>query len=170
MRSPDDIRTPLGALGRGVLAGIAGTAAMTAWQELAARLQGSGSSGSDGAPEDPWEQAPAPARVARKVAAGVFDVELPAERIGLVTNVMHWGYGTGWGGVYGLLAGSARRGRGLRRGLAFGTAVWAASYAQLVPMGIYAPPWTYGAGELAMDLSYHLAYGAGVGAAYAVVG
>lgn len=168
MRSHADMRTPLGAVVRGMLAGVAGTATMTAWQELSTRLQGSGG-GSDGEPEGPWEQAPAPARVARKIAVGVFDVEPPAGRIGLITNAMHWAYGTGWGGAYGLLAGSAPRGRALRRGLAFGTAVWAASYAQLVPMGVYAPPWTYEPGELAMDLSYHLAYGAGVGAAHAVV-
>jgi hypothetical protein len=33
-------------------------------------------------------------------------------------------------------------------------------------MGLYAPPWTYPPGELALDLSYHLVYGTGVAAAY----
>ena len=43
------------------------------------------------------------------------------------------------------------------------------SYVQLVPMGLYEPPWRYPPKELALDLSYHLAYGAGLGAAYAVL-
>ena len=36
----------------------------------------------------------------------------------------------------------------------------------LVPMGLYEPPWKYSPSELGFDLSYHLAYGAGVGAGY----
>jgi hypothetical protein len=53
----------------------------------------------------------------------------------------------------------------------FGTAVWVASYLTLVPMGIYRAPWRYPPVELALDLSYHLAYGAGagVGAGFALI-
>jgi hypothetical protein len=43
------------------------------------------------------------------------------------------------------------------------------SYAQLVPMGLYAPPWTYPPRELALDLSYHVVYGIGAGAGFALV-
>jgi len=155
---------------RGLAAGVAGTAAMTGWQELSSRLRDGGGSGEGSEPPaDPWEQASTPAQVARKILSGVFDRDPPPERIPLLTNVMHWGYGTTWGAVYGLLAGSARRVRPLRSGLAFGTAVWVASYAQLVPMGLYQPPWRYGATELAFDLSYHLAYGAGVGLGYRAI-
>jgi hypothetical protein len=48
----------------------------------------------------------------------------------------------------------------------FGTGVWAASYLELVPMGLYEPPWEYPATTLAKDLSYHLVYGVGTAAAY----
>jgi hypothetical protein len=162
--------TPLGAVLRGLLAGVAGTAAMTAWQELSAKLQSSGEEdgGSQDGPSDPWEEAPAPAQVARKVLEGVFDKEVPAESIPTLTNVMHWGYGTSWGAVYGLLAGT--RGRStLGGGLLFGTGVWASSYLQLVPMGLYEPPWKYSPSQLAFDLSYHLAYGGGTAVAYRVI-
>jgi hypothetical protein len=54
-------------------------------------------------------------------------------------------------------------------GLGFGLGVWAASYAQLVPLGIYEPPWRYPAEELAEDLSYHAVYGLGVAGAYAAL-
>jgi hypothetical protein len=43
----------------------------------------------------------------------------------------------------------------------FGLVVWAMSYAQLVPLGIYEPPWRYPITELATDLGYHEAYGIG---------
>lgn len=163
--------TPLGAVGRGALAGAAGTGVMTAWQGLAARAQGSGGDDSVLAQTDAerWEQAPAPAKVARKALRGMFDADIGADRIDLLTTVMHWGYGTAWGALYGVVAGSLRRPRPLRSGLLFGTAVWGASYAQLVPMGIYQPPWTYPPAELALDWSYHGAYGAGVGLAHGLL-
>jgi hypothetical protein len=106
--------------------------------------------------------------VARKILEGMFGREVPPEKIGLLTNTVHWGYGTGWGALYGLLPGAARVSP-VRRGLSFGSAVWVASYLTLVPMGIYRPPWRYPPVELALDLSYHLAYGAGVAAGFALI-
>lgn len=163
-----DRPSPLGALARGLAAGVLGTACMTAAQELAAKLQGGGGEeggDSDERPADPWEQAPAPALVARRIARGVFRRDLPAERIGAITNAMHWGYGTSWGAVYGLAEGTAQA-PALRLGLIFGAGVWVASYLQMVPMGLYEPPWTYAPKDVAMEVGYHLAYGAGVGAGY----
>ena len=143
---------------------------MTAWQELAARLESdeAESSSNGGPPADPWESAPAPAKVARKFAQDVLHRDVPPERIGLLTNVMHWGTGTGWGVVYGLLPGRARRGP-LLQGALFGTLVWASSYAQLVPMGIYELPWKYPPGVLGLDLSYHLVYGVGTGVGHRAI-
>jgi hypothetical protein len=159
---------PIGAkITRGLAAGAIGTSAMTAWQELAAQLRSSGETQEQ--PSDPWESAPVPAKVAKKIGEELFGVEVPAERIPLLTNVMHWSYGTGWGAVYGLASGSARRRRALRRGALFGTFVWAASYAQLVPLGLYSPPWKYPPGELALDLSYHVVYGIGAGLGFKLV-
>lgn len=154
---------------RGAMAGVAGTAGMTAWQELSAKLQSSSGGESEGSgPTDPWEQAPAPAKVGRLLLRALgYDV--PASQIDLLTNVMHWGYGTTWGALYGAVAGNAARERPLGRGLGFGSLVWIMSYVQLVPLGIYDPPWTYSPQELAMDLSYHLAYGAGLGTAGALL-
>ncbi len=157
--------TPLAALRRGLLAGVVGTAAMTAWQELSAKLQSS-TDGGGGGSDDPWEQASAPAKVGKRIGEGVFQHEVSSELIPVLTHGMHWAYGTGWGAAYGLIAGSVARRRPLRLGLAFGTGVWAMSYVQLVPMGLSQPPWKYPPKELAMDLSYHLVYGSGTGLAY----
>lgn len=167
----DQELTPLGALARGILAGLAGTAAMTAHQELVGRLRSRSSSasgsGSDdsGDERDPWENAPAPALVARRLLEGVFRRDVSAERIGLLTNAAHWLYGTSWGGAYGLVAASAP-GRPLAIGPLFGAGVWAMSYAQLVPMGLYEPPWTCPPKALANDLGYHLTYGLVTALAY----
>lgn len=162
--------TPVGAVGRGLLAGVLGTAAMTGWQMLSAKLQSSDGSNDTQSqvPEDPWEQASAPAKLAKRIGEGVFKQDVSADLIPLLTNATHWGYGTAWGSVYGLAAGSARRSR-VRDGLLFGTAVWVMSYVQLVPMGLYEPPWTYPPQALAMELSYHLVYGAGVATGYRIL-
>lgn len=165
------LRTLLDRSARGLVAGLTGTAVMTAWQELSAKLQSSGSDAGTGAPEtpsDPWEQASAPAKVGRMLL-GALGYDVPPAKINLLTNVMHWGYGTSWGAIYGVVMGHTAHDRPLARGLAFGTWVWVMSYVQMVPLGLYEPPWKYSPRELAMDLSYHLAYGAGVGTAGAIL-
>ena len=141
---------------------------MTAWQELSAKLSSARpSSVRSGASEDPWEHAPAPAKVAKRIAEGVFKRSISPDLIPLLSNVMHWGTGIGWGGIYGLAA-NGRSSRP-RDGALFGTLVWIMSYVQLVPMGIYEPPWDYPAKVLALDLSYHLVYGTGVAAGYDIL-
>ncbi len=164
--------SPLGALARGVLAGVLGTAAMTGWQTLSAKLQSSsekaGESESKKTSEDPWEEASAPAKVAKRIGEGVFERDVSPDLIPLLTNAMHWSYGTGWGVAYGLAAATARKSR-VRDGMLFGAGVWLMSYVELVPMGLYEPPWKYAPKELALDLSYHLVYGAGLAGGYRVV-
>jgi hypothetical protein len=60
----------------------------------------------------------------------------------------------------------ARRVRPAVGGPAFGTGVWAMSYATLVPMGLYQWPWHYSAKTIAKDVSYHLVYGTGTAVGY----
>jgi hypothetical protein len=159
--------TPLGAVALGVGAGLIGTTCMTAWQEAAGWLKRrkapvAGNPGHDG---DPWEHAPAPAQLLKRLVEGVAQVEVGPERIPLFTNVMHWGYGTALGAVYGLVQATFRPNPALH-GPAFGMGVWAQSYATLVPLGLYEPPWHYPAKTIAKDVSYHLVYGSGVAAGY----
>jgi hypothetical protein len=156
--------TPLGAVARGLAAGLAGTAAMTAYQEVVALVRGGGSNGKLRA----WKEAPAPAQVGRRILKGVFQVQVPLEKAPLLTNVVHWATGTAWGAVYGVVEGTVER-PPLPMGAAFGAGVWAASYAQLVPMGIYKPPWKYSPATIALDLSYHLVYGVATAAAYEAI-
>ena len=73
------------AFGKGLFAGVAGTAAMTVSSTLEAKLRGRGAS-------------TAPAQAAAKVL-GVEPVD--EETMARFSNIVHWGYGTAWGGVRG---------------------------------------------------------------------
>ena len=151
---------------KGVVAGIAGTGVMTAYQLGVAKLRGQ-PLGTE-VPHK-WADAPAPAQVAKKAAHAVGQgARLTREDVPLLTNAMHWLYGIGWGTFYGLGAGHTRPDP-VAGGLAFGTGVWAAAYAELIPLGIYEAPWKYPKRELALDLSYHLVYGLAVAGAYAAL-
>ncbi len=165
--------TPLGAVARGLVAGAIGTAFMTIAQDLTAKLQGSGDDGEQQGPgqsqlQDPWQQASAPAKVAKRISEGVFQHEVSPDRISLLTHGMHRSYGTGWGAVYGLAQGAIHAPT-LRHGLLFGTGVWAMSYVELVPMGLYEPPWKYSPSAIATEVGYHLVYGTATAAAYSLL-
>ncbi|MDQ3874861.1 MAG: hypothetical protein M3322_04820 [Actinomycetota bacterium] len=143
---------------------------MTAVQELAilvrkARSDGFARPSPDG--DDPWSHAPAPAQVAKRMLEAVFHRDVHADRIKLLTNVTHWAYGTGLGVMYALVQRKLPfRRNPLLGGPVYGTGAWALSYAMLVPMGLYEPPWHYSAKTIAKDLSYHLVFGTGCAAGY----
>ena len=148
-------------VGKGLLAGIVGTAAMTAAQTVAQKVQSSDASESSGS-ADPWAEAPAPAQVAKRIGHDILGLDLSRDLIPAATQAMHWAYGISWGVLYGLAnRRDVSRKPVARRGMQFGLVVWAMSYAQLVPLGIYEPPWRYPIRELATDLGYHVAYGIG---------
>jgi len=147
---------------RGLVAGVAGTAAMTALQTVTQKLQGGEDSEQ---PPEKWSDAPAPAQVAEKAAETVGE-SLPIDKAPAIGNVMHWLYGTSWGAGYAISRLGVRGVGFAPAGIGFGAAVWAASYAELVPMGIYKPPSQYPMKDLALDACYHLAYGVAVAATF----
>lgn len=153
-------QSPLGALARGLAAGAAGTAALTGYQLLVARLRGQ-----ERSEPKRWKDAPAPAQVGRRILKALFDEQVTLKQAPKLAQIMHWAYGTTWGALYGLVGGTVRT-PPVPAGAAFGTTVWAASYAELVPLGIYEPPWKYPVQELALDLSYHLVYGTATAVAF----
>jgi uncharacterized membrane protein YagU involved in acid resistance len=156
----------IGAVGRGLVAGIAGTGAMTAYQLAVAKARGKPL----GVPVPrTWQEAPPPAQIVKRAADAVGKGRrVTKQQVPIVTNAMHWLYGVSWGLAYGLAARKLRP-SAVAGGVGLGSTVWAAAYAELVPLGIYKPPWKYPPQELGLDLSYHLVYGAGVAAAYAAL-
>lgn len=168
---PRSCMTPLGALARGLLAGTVGTLAMDlVWYRRYTR--GGGKSRFPGwefsAGLDNWNDASAPGKLGKQLYEGFTQRELPAHYAALTNNVMHWGYGTVWGGLYGLVAGSLHT-PGVTFGLPFGAAVWTSSYVILPIAGLYKPIWEYDSPTLLRDLSAHLAYGLTSAAAFALL-
>ena len=149
MRRIDTLAT---AIGRGLVAGFAGTAAMTVSSTLEARLRRRRAS-------------TAPARATAKVL-GIreFDSELAQARW---NDLSHWGYGTGWGVLRGLLGASGLSGR--QATLAHGAAIYGAAQLTLPALDIAPPSIFWGAKEIAIDAVHHAVYAAATGAAYAAI-
>jgi hypothetical protein len=169
---PRPVQTPLAALARGVVAGAVGTAAMDLVQFARHRLGGGQErllAWEFSAGLKDWGQAPAPAQLGKRIVEGAVQRQLPPERAALVNNLMHWGYGIAWGGLFGLVAGSLRAPK-VRHGLVLGATVWTSGYVVLPLAGLYRPIWEYDARVLARDLGDHLVYGVSAAGAYRLLG
>jgi hypothetical protein len=140
------------AIGRGLVAGFAGTAAMTISSTVEARLRRRASS-------------TAPARASAKVL-GIreFDSDLAQGRW---NDLSHWGYGTGWGVLRGLLGATPMSSRAAT--LAHGTAIYGAAQVTLPALDIVPPSIFWGAKEIAIDALHHAVYAVATGAAYAAI-
>lgn len=139
------------AVGRGLFAGAAGTAAMTISSTVEAKLRGRASS-------------TAPADAAGKVL-GVRPVnEAGGTRF---SNVVHWMYGTSWGGVRGVL--HAAGVDGPRATAAHFAAVWGSEQVMLPALGVAPPLWEWGAAEVLIDAFHHAVYVLATSAAFAAL-
>ncbi|MDH4175982.1 MAG: hypothetical protein OEW31_05380 [Thermoleophilia bacterium] len=140
------------AIGKGVLAGIAGTAAMTVSSTIEAKLRGRAFSD-------------APARATAKVL-GIAEFE-DARAKSRFSDLSHWGYGTMWGIAHGLL-----REVGLGRKAATPAhfaAVWGNAAVMLPALDI-APPFVFwGKEEVAIDVFHHAVYATATGLAYSLL-
>jgi hypothetical protein len=136
-------------LGKGLVAGLAGTAAMTLSSTLEMKLR-----------DRPASTAPADAAAKVLGLAGFAD-DAAEQRFG---TLVHWGYGTGWGVVRALL-GLA----GLPPAAATAAhlaAVWGSEAVMLPSLGVAPPFWTWGAEEVAIDVGHHVVYATVTGVAY----
>jgi hypothetical protein len=135
-------------VGKGLFAGVAGTAVMTVSSTLEMKLSGRGAS-----------QTPAEA------AEKVLKVEPEDEGAeAQFSNLVHWGYGTGWGAVRGLLASAGLSGpvaTAAHLGL-----VWGAEQIVLPALDVSAPVFKYGSKATATDLLHHVVYATATGLAY----
>jgi hypothetical protein len=156
---------------RGVVAGTFGTVAFDVWLYRAYRNDGGkeafgGWESSEGVTN--WDDAPAPALVAKRLLEPGLGHEIPPRYARLLNNATHWGFGLANGAAYGLLLGSRRRPK-VWFGLPFGAAVWAAGYVVLPQFGVYKQIWEYDLQTLGKDLSAHLVYGASTAAAFSLL-
>ena len=135
--------------GKGLFAGAAGTAAMTVSSTREMKLRGRGASQT-------------PAEAAEKVLKVAPEDEGAEARF---SNLVHWGYGTGWGGVRGLLASAGLSGP--LATVAHLGLVWGAEQVVLPALNVSGPVFKYGGKATATDLLHHVVYATATGLAYA---
>jgi hypothetical protein len=139
-------------IGRGLLAGAIGTVAMTVSSTLEMKLRDRAGSS-------------APAQAAEKVLGIESFVDEADEA--RFSNLVHWGYGTGWGAVHGLLASAGLRGPAATA-VHLG-AVWGSEQIMLPSLDVAPPLWEWGAQEVAIDGLHHFVYAAATGIAYSLL-
>lgn len=136
------------AAGVGALAGFAGTAAMTVSSTLESKLRSR-------QPSD------APAKAAGRVLGVQPKDDQHKQRFG---TIVHWGYGTGWGTVRGLLDVAGLSGTGAA-GVHL-AAVWGGTQLVLPATNASPPAWKWGRTELGIELLHHAIYASTTGLAY----
>jgi hypothetical protein len=136
-------------IGKGLVAGFAGTAAMTVSSTLEAKLRGRAPS-------------TAPARATAK-ALGIASFEDGVAQARF-NDLSHWGYGTGWGVVRGLLDAAGLPPR--KATAAHGAAVWGSAQVTLPALDIAPPAVFWGPQEVAIDAFHHTVYAVATGIAY----
>jgi hypothetical protein len=147
MRNAAD--TIASAIGRGLVAGFVGTAAMTLSSAVEARLRGRTPSS-------------APARATAKVLGiAEFEDDVAKARF---NDLSHWGFGTSWGVLRGLLGASGLSGP--QATALHGAAVYGNSQVMLPALEIAPPSVFWAKEEIAIDAFHHAVYALATGIAY----
>ena len=145
-------------VGSGLLAGLAGAAAMAIASTIEMKLR-----------RRPPSSAPADA--AGKVLHVQPRDDQGKRRFG---TLVHYAYGTAWGlgrAALGRALGLARgrRRRSLVDALVFFATVWGAEQVMLPALGVARPFWRWGAKEVAIDAFHHGVYAAATDGAYRLI-
>ena len=139
-------------IGKGLVAGFAGTAAMTISSTIEAKLRGRAPSS-------------APARATTKaLGIAAFEDAVAQARF---NDLSHWGYGTGWGVFRGLLdAAGMPPGKATA---AHGAAVWGSAQVTLPALDVSPPAIFWAKEEIAIDAFHHTVYAVATGLAYELI-
>ena len=136
-------------IGKGLVAGLAGTAAMTLSSTVEARIR-------------QRKPSSAPARATAKVLGITsFADEIAQARF---NDLAHWGYGTVWGVVRGLLDAAGLPPRAATA--AHAAAVWGSAQVALPALDIAPPAIFWAPREIAIDVFHHSVYALATGIAY----
>jgi hypothetical protein len=139
-------------IGKGLVAGFFGTAAMTVSSTLEARLR-------------QRKPSSAPARAtAKALGIATFEDDVAQARF---NDLSHWGYGTGWGVVRGLLASTGMSPRAATA--AHGAAIWGSAQVTLPALEIAPPIVFWPKEEIAIDAFHHTVYAVATGIAYGLL-
>jgi hypothetical protein len=139
-------------IGKGLVAGFVGTAAMTISSTAEARLR-------------QRKPSSAPARATTKVLGiASFEDDIAQARF---NDLSHWGYGTGWGVVRGLLDAAGLSPRAATA--AHGAAIWGSAQVTLPALDIAPPLVFWKPEEIAIDAFHHAVYATATGLAYGLL-
>ena len=136
-------------IGKGLVAGLAGTAAMTVSSTVEARLR-------------QRKPSSAPARATAKVLGITSFADEIAK--GRFNDLAHWGYGTGWGVVRGLLDAVGLPPRAAT--VAHGAALWGSAQVTLPALDIAPPAIFWAPREIVIDAFHHAVYTVATSLAY----
>ena len=138
----------MAAIGKGVVAGLVGTAVMTLAQTIEMKI-------------NKREGSDTPAEGAKKV----LDVEpVTDDKKDKLNTLVHWSYGSSWGVARGIIAEAGLKswpGSAVHFAMVWGTALWMLPYLKLSP-----PPTKWGGDQLAKDAFYHALYATTTGFVY----
>lgn len=154
--------SPLGALCGGVVAGFVGSLAQNlyfAWtRQLAPQPAPAAFE-----PLEPEQREELPTQTVARRLKQHLALRGPVQHQGRAAQAVHLAFGSAWGALYGLLAGSLPRSSSLRGGLAFGALVWVSSDNVLLPaFRLAAWPHHYPVKTHLYAIGAHAVYGAAV--------
>jgi hypothetical protein len=136
-------------IGKGLVAGFVGTAAMTVSSTVEARLRRR-------------QPSTAPARAtAKALGISAFEDERAHARF---NDLSHWGYGTAWGVMRGLLASTSLSPKAATA--AHGAAIWGSAQVALPVLEIAPPIVFWPKQEIGIDAFHHTVYATVTGLAY----
>jgi uncharacterized membrane protein YagU involved in acid resistance len=140
-------------IGRGLVAGAIGTAAMTVSSTIEQKRRGR-------------EASTAPADAAMKVLGieGFCDDAAKSR----FSNVVHWVYGSTWGVPRALLDAAGLSPAAATA--AHGAALWSSEQVMLPALGVSPPLWEWGVEEVAIDSVHHVVYTLATSIAYEALG
>lgn len=164
-------RTPFGAWVEGLIAGAVGAGAQTLFFRATRSMAPKPTADAYQPPEPQQQEETATETVARRIAEGLAQrgpLDARAKQRG--ADLLHYGFGAAWGGLYGLLRASYPAWRGPLGLAGFSALVWMAGDNLLLPaVRLAGWPHRYPPRTHAYALAAHLAYGAGLGGTLALV-
>lgn len=164
-------KTPVRALLEGLAAGAIGAGAQSLYFRLTERITPKAPEEAFDPPEGEQAQESALETTARRLVEGLAQRgPLDARQKERIGEVVHYGFGAAWGGIYGLVRASYPRAWSVRGIAGFAIGVWMLGDNLLLPaLRLAGWPQRYPVGVHAHALGAHAAYGAGVALGLAAI-
>jgi uncharacterized membrane protein YagU involved in acid resistance len=146
----------------GLVAGFVASWTMNQFQALLSKIAESGEQQSQSQQQESQpkpEREPATVKAAEKLSRSLLHRELRDDQKQIADSIVHYGYGTAWGGIYGVLA-EVKPETSKALGLPFGTALWLAGDEIAVSaLGLSGNPLEYPVSSHLQALAAHCIYG-----------